>query len=72
MRWMEQGAPQEHFWFTTATGTRVPLWLWGRADQPARKYTWFVRAVQVTTDGQGGELAIPLSLASPTRTFYWD
>lgn len=72
MRWAEQGVPQEYYWFTTATGTRVPPWLWGRADQPARQYTWFVRAVQVTTDGQGGELAIPLSLASPTRTLYWN
>lgn len=71
MRWVEQGAPQEHHWVTTATSTRVPLWLWSKADQPARQYTWFVRVVTVTTDGQGGERIIPLSLPSATRVIYW-
>ena len=42
-----------------------------RADQPDRKYTWFVRVVQVTTDGQGGERVIPLSPPSGMRAFYW-
>ncbi len=69
--WVEQGAPMEHRWLTTATGTRVPPWLWGKADQPARKYTWTVRVVRVTTDGKGGELRIPLSPPSPARVFYW-
>ncbi len=69
--WVEQGAPMEHRWRTTATGTRVPPWLWGKADQPARKYTWSVQVVRVTTDGKGGEQVIPLSPPSPTRVFYW-
>lgn len=72
IRWAEQGAPQEHRWFTTAISTRVPLWLWGRADQPVRQYTWFVTAVQVTTDGKGGERVIPLSPPSVSRVFYWN
>jgi hypothetical protein len=71
VRWTEQGGPQEHWWTTTATGSRVPTWLYLRADQPDRKYTWFVRVVQVTTDGQGGERVIPLSPASGMRAFYW-
>lgn len=72
VRWVEQGAPQEHYWFTTSTGTAVPTWLAGRADQPTRKYTWFVRVVTVTTDGQGGERVIPLSPDSQSRVFYWN
>lgn len=71
VRWTEQGAPQEHWWATTATGSRVPTWLFSRADQPARQYTWFVRVVQVTTDGQGGERVVPFSPASAIRAFYW-
>lgn len=71
VRWLEQGLSQEHSWLTTADRTRVPLWLWSKADQPARRYTWTVRVVQVTTDGQGGERVIPLSPASPARIFYW-
>ncbi|MDQ1300196.1 MAG: LysM protein, partial [Chloroflexota bacterium] len=57
---------------TTATGIRVPLWLWGLADQPARKYTWFVQIVQRATDGKGGTRPIPLSLPSEKRSFYWN
>jgi LysM repeat protein len=57
---------------TTATGMRVPLWLWGLADQPARKYAWFVQIVQRTTDGKGGTRLVPLSLPSEKRTFYWN
>jgi LysM repeat protein len=72
VRWVEQGTPQEHYWFTTATSSRVPLWLWGKADQPARQYTWLVRVVLVTTDGQGGERVIPLSPPSASRVFYWN
>jgi LysM repeat protein len=72
VRWIEQGNPEEHWWFTTATGSRVPPWLWGRADQPTRQYSWFVRVVEVTTDGQGGERVIPVSQPSTTRTFYWN
>lgn len=72
IRWIEQGALQEKSdLFTTATSIQVPPWLWGRADQPERRYQWFVRTVRLTTDGQGGELVIPLSPASQTRTFYW-
>ncbi len=74
VRWNEQGGPQEHWWLTPGSptpGTRAPSWLWGRADQPDRKYTWFVRVVQVATDGQGGERIIPLSPPSQTRVFYW-
>ncbi len=71
VRWIEQGGPQEHWWVTTAAGSRVPTWLYLRADQPDRKYTWFVRVVQVTTDGQGGERVIPLSPPSGMRAFYW-
>lgn len=72
VRWLEQGLSQEHAWLTTADRTRVPLWLWSKADQPARRYTWTVRVVQITTDGQGGERVIPLSPASPARIFYWN
>lgn len=71
IRWREQGISQEHWWLTTADRARVPLWLWSKADQPDRRYTWTVRVVQVTTDGQGGERVIPLSPASPARIFYW-
>ncbi|MFO7698316.1 MAG: LysM peptidoglycan-binding domain-containing protein [Anaerolineae bacterium] len=73
VRWVEQGAPQ--VWdrgFTTAREMRVPLWLWGKADQPARQYTWYVQVVQVTTDGRGGERVIPLSPPSSSRVFYWN
>lgn len=70
--WVEQGVAREHSWFWKTTGSQVPPWLWGKADQPARKYTWRVRAVQVTTDGQGGELAIPLSPDSQSLVFYWN
>ncbi len=69
--WVEQGVPMDHRWLTTATGTRVPPWLWGKADQPARKYTWSVQVVRVTTDGRGGEQVIPLSPPSQIRVFYW-
>jgi LysM repeat protein len=72
IRWAENGIPQEYYWFTTALSTRVPTWLWLKADQPSRRYTWFVTAVQLATDGKGGERVIPLSPPSPTRTFYWN
>jgi LysM repeat protein len=72
IRWTEQGALQETSdLFTTATSIQAPPWLWGRADQPDRKYQWFVRPVRVSTDGQGGQLVSPLGPASPTETFYW-
>ena len=70
--WVEQGVPREHRWFWKTTGSQVPLWLWGKADQPGRKYTWHVRVVQVTTDGKGGELVIPLSPDSQSFVFYWN
>jgi LysM repeat protein len=73
IRWVEQGALQEKSdLFTPATSIQMPPWLWGRADQPDRKYQWFIRAVRLTTDGQGGEVVIPLSPTSPTRTLYWN
>jgi len=73
MRWIEQGALQEKSdLFTTATSIQVPLWLWGRADQPERRYQWFVRPVRLATDGQGGELVIPLGPTSPTHNFFWN
>jgi LysM repeat protein len=73
LRWTEQGGLQEKSdLFTTATSIQVPTWLWGRADQPVRKYLWFIRAVRLTTDGQGGELVIPLSPPSEIRTIYWN
>lgn len=76
IRWLDEiGAPQEEIVRVTANATkvRVPSWLWGKAYQPSgRRYTWTVRVVQVTTDGQGGVKAIPLSPASPARIFYWN
>ena len=57
--------------FTPATSIQMPTWLWGRADQPERRYQWFVRVIRSTTDGRGGELFIPLSPDSEIRTFYW-
>jgi len=70
--WTEKGAPVTWWWETTATSLRVASWLWQRADQPARKYTWWVQVVQLTTDGKGGQLEIPLSPPSEKRTFYWN
>lgn len=72
IRWIEGGVPQEHPFYWTSTTMPVPPWVWGHADQPTRKYTWFVQVVQVTTDGQGGQLDIPLSPASLSRDFYWN
>jgi LysM repeat protein len=72
LRWAENGAPQEHLIYTTATGIRVPTWLWQKADRPTRQYTWFVTAITKTTDGKGGERVIPLSPPSAARTFSWN
>ncbi len=76
IRWLDEvGAPQETPVRVTANATKVyaPSWLWGKAYQPSgRRYTWTVRVVQVTTDGQGREKVIPLSPASPARIFYWN
>jgi len=73
IRWTEQGVPQEYSPPSTPlTAMPFPGWLWGRADQPLRRYEWFVRVVRLTTDGQGGEIFIPLSPASETRSFYWN
>jgi hypothetical protein len=68
---MSNGVPQEQTWNTTTTGMRVPMGLWGLADQPGRRYTWRVTVVQPTTDGKGGERLIPLSQPSASRTFTW-
>lgn len=70
--WTEKGAPTTWSWDTTATSLRVASWLWQRADQPARQYTWWVQVLQLTTDGKGGQLEIPLSPPSEKRTFYWN
>jgi LysM repeat protein len=70
--WTGNGAAQEYLWRTPLTSTGVPSWLWQRADQPSRRYTWAVRAVAMTTDGRGGEVANGLSPQSEIRTFYWN
>jgi LysM repeat protein len=73
IRWIEQGALQEKSdLFTPATSIQMPTWLWGRADQPERRYQWFVRPVRLSTDGRGGELVSPLGPTSPIRTLYWN
>jgi LysM repeat protein len=73
IRWIEQGALQEKSdLFTPATSIQMPTWLWGRADQPERRYQWFVRPVRLSTDGRGGELVSPLGPISPIRTLYWN
>jgi len=72
IKWIENGVPVDYHWDTRQTGSRVPPWLWLRADQPARRYTWFVTVVQVTTDGQGGERVIELSPPSETRSLSWN
>jgi len=56
---------------TASTGQRFPPWLYGRADLPGRRYTWFVTVVRMTTDGKGGEVAVPLSPPSVSRSFEW-
>jgi LysM repeat protein len=56
---------------TASTVQRFPLWLFGRADLPGRRYTWYVTVVQMQTDGKGGELAVPLSPPSAKRSFEW-
>ena len=73
IRWVEQGAPVEYSeLYTTATSIRMPGWLFARADQPARQYSWSVRVVQTTTDGQGGQKVILLSPSSTTNVLYWN
>jgi len=73
IRWIEQGIPVEYSdLYTTATSIRMPGWLFARADQPARQYSWSVRVVQITTDGQGGQKVILLSPSSATHVLYWN
>ena len=73
IRWIEQGAPVEYSdLYTTATSIRMPGWLFARADQPARQYSWSVRVVQTATDGQGGQKVILLSPSSGTHVLYWN
>lgn len=75
VKWTQLGVPLDYSWTapSTVSAQSVPTWLWLQADQrPARAYQWFIKAVRLTTDGQGGELVIPLSPASETRTFYWN
>jgi LysM repeat protein len=72
IQWTQNGEPMEYLVpVTTATSIRMPAWLFERADQPARKYTWSVRVVQSTTDGQGREKDVLLSPSSETRALYW-
>ncbi len=71
MQWIEKGTPMSNTQDTTATSSRAPLWLWGKADQPSRKYTWSVQIVQLATDGKGGERVIELNPPSEKRVFYW-
>ncbi len=70
--WVEKGAPITWSWDTTTTSLYVARWLWQRADQPARQYTWWVQIVQLATDGKGGERVIPLSPPSEKRMFSWN
>jgi LysM repeat protein len=73
IRWTEGGVPMEYpDMRTTAKSIRMPLWLYGKADQPARQYVWSVRVVQSVTDGQGGQKDILLSPSSATRVLYWN
>jgi LysM repeat protein len=72
VRWTENGEPQEWWGSTTANEIRLPPWLYARADQPARRYGWFVTVVQPTTDGLGGEVNRPLSPTSAVHTLTWN
>jgi LysM repeat protein len=73
-RWTGNGVSTTAFERVSAssTGSRVPPWLYLKADQPSRRYSWWVHVIQVTTDGKGGERIIELSPPSETRTFYWN
>ena len=73
IRWNEAGAPMEYADMrTTAKSIRMPLWLYGKADQPSRQYAWSVRVVQSVTDGQGGAKDVLLSPTSAPRVLYWN
>ena len=73
IRWTEGGVPMEYTDMrTTGKSIRMPLWLYGKADQPSRQYTWAVRVAQSVTDGQGGQKDILLSPSSPARVLYWN
>jgi LysM repeat protein len=75
IRWTENGVPQMYslpLIGQSQTSVRMPMWLFQRADQPARRYTWFVIVVQVTTDGKGGERVIELSPPSESRSLSWN
>jgi LysM repeat protein len=71
IEWVEGGQRQSYVWYTASTAQRLPTWLWGRADQPARSYRWFVTVVQLGTDGKGGERVVALSPPSPARRLDW-
>jgi LysM repeat protein len=72
LRYLAGGVQQLRYWDTPLTSIGVAPDVWGHADQPARQHTWFVTVIQVTTDGKGGELVIPLSQPSQPRTFTWN
>jgi len=72
VRWTENGQPQEWWVNTTAGEIRLPIWLFAKADQPDRRYSWFVTVVQPTTDGLGGEVNQPLSAPSTVHTLTWN
>jgi LysM repeat protein len=72
VRYLRNGVTLDTPFYTRSTSMQLAPWLWGMADQPARRYTWFVTAVQLTTDGKGNEQAIPLSPPSASRTLTWN
>jgi LysM repeat protein len=71
IRYTQNGVPIESEKTTTATQMRFPA-LYLLADQPDRKYTWFVTVVQPTTDGKGNEINQPLSAPSTPHTLTWN
>jgi LysM repeat protein/RNA polymerase subunit RPABC4/transcription elongation factor Spt4 len=74
IQWVdEKGAPQQYnVPLTAGTAVRMPLWLFGQANQSTRQYTWFVTPVQATTNGQGQELVISLGPSSTPWVLFWN
>jgi hypothetical protein len=69
---VENGQPQEWSTLTAASEIRMPPWLFSKADQPNRRYSWFVTVVRPETDGQGGQVNRPLGESSVIRTLTWN
>ncbi len=63
--WTEGGAEQQYQWLSAEPSTRLPQWLWSRADQPARSYRWYVTVVSASATG------MPLSMPGETRSLQW-